>query len=350
MKTIISFRSLLFIILGFLFSFMNANAEVKISEDKQKQIVTLSNSLVKLEYALKSGTYRIFDNKTGQVIIHDAVYQIFGITGSISSSDEGYQHSWESETVIDELGTGKKFVITSAHETIPNLLWEVTLHKGKSFIVLNAGVDNNTSYHIYLRQMHPVKSIAFKNSNLETNWATLDGNGGAPETKVRTDATLKCWNNLLATFGEDGNRTSLVIGGLTYNEFEKWAELKKSSEGLEIDVWSEDPIGKRLDPGTRYLPNEKYYVDFLTSDPFEALEQYGRSVKAAQKINLPVYDFPTLCLWYSGKEHYGGGSPHNNSVGAVKEMEYVKKSGFLKYSKIAIRLVPDNYQTNNQQG
>ena len=32
------------------------------------------------------------------------------------------------------------------------------------------------------------------------------------------------------------------------------------------------PIGKRVDPGSRYLADDRFYVDALTDNPFEALE------------------------------------------------------------------------------
>jgi hypothetical protein len=47
---------------------------------------------------------------------------------------------------------------------------------------------------------------------------------------------------------------------------------------------------------------------------------------------------------------YGGGLKNNDSPGAVWEMQQIANSGFLKYSKASVRLVPDNYDFNNQQG
>lgn len=40
----------------------------------------------------------------------------------------------------------------------------------------------------------------------------------------------------------------------------------------------------------------------------------------------------------------------NDTVGAVEEMERVKSSGFLKYTTMGIRLVPDCYDENNENG
>jgi hypothetical protein len=115
-------------------------------------------------------------------------------------------------------------------------------------------------------------------------------------------------------------------------------------------LYAEDPVGKRVNPGERYLPDDRFYLDFTTDNPFENLEQYGRSIQKAQQIDLDMYDFPTVCLWYANHRGYGGGIATNDTVGAVHEMDVIKASGFLNYSRAAVRLVPDCYSNNNQQG
>ena len=44
------------------------------------------------------------------------------------------------------------------------------------------------------------------------------------------------------------------------------------------------------------------------------------------------------------------GGAENSTLGAVNEMKRIAESGFLKYSRAAVRLVPDVYTSNNQQG
>ena len=123
-----------------------------------------------------------------------------------------------------------------------------------------------------------------------------------------------------------------------------------AASALEVRLSAADPVGKRVDPGVRYLPDDRFYVDFTCDDPFEALEQYGRSVRAAQKIQLSMYDFPTVCLWYSQGDCGEDGSVTNDSTGAVREMDVIVASGWMKYARAAVRLVPDCYDANNQQG
>ena len=124
----------------------------------------------------------------------------------------------------------------------------------------------------------------------------------------------------------------------------------KADKTIAVDLYATDPVGRLVDAAGVYLPDDKYYVDFTTANPFEALEQYGLSVRAAQNAKPHLYDFPTVCGWYVMIKGYGGGPDINNSAGMVDEMEQIKKTGFLKYSKAAVRLVPDTYADNNEQG
>jgi len=127
-------------------------------------------------------------------------------------------------------------------------------------------------------------------------------------------------------------------------------EAPRARHRITGQLYAEDPVGKLVDPGVRYLPDDRFYVDFVTDNPFDNLEQYGWSIRLAQRIELNMYDFPTVCLWYAHHGGYGGGKAKNDTVGAVAEMEEIRKSGFLKYSRAAVRLVPDCYSKDNQQG
>ena len=133
---------------------------------------------------------------------------------------------------------------------------------------------------------------------------------------------------------------------------------KESEKEIYLHLKAMDPVGRRVEPGERYLPEDRFYVDFASDDPFVAAEQYGLAVRAAQQATPNPYTFPTICSWYAGvtfepaaqnhpeKSRYGIAT----TSGQVKEMDFIRKMGFLDYSTIAIRLVPDNYTPNNPQG
>ncbi len=115
-----------------------------------------------------------------------------------------------------------------------------------------------------------------------------------------------------------------------------------------LDLIASDPVGRLAEPGEEYFSKDRFYLDFHTENPFEALERYGMAVRAAQGAHPNLYDFPSVCAWYV--EEYDHGPMINNTAGQVEEMDRVKKSGFLKYSPVALRLVPDTYTPDNEQG
>jgi len=127
-------------------------------------------------------------------------------------------------------------------------------------------------------------------------------------------------------------------------------EMYEDPENLKLNLFTKDPVGKCVDPGQSWFPEDAFYVAVGQNNPFEALEQYGDVLKDFQKINLQYYTFPTVCLWYAQHEGYGGGPSVNDAPGAVAEMDRAVKSGFLRYSPVSIRLVPDAYEENNEQG
>ena len=126
---------------------------------------------------------------------------------------------------------------------------------------------------------------------------------------------------------------------------------KSSALGGDVaiaDSTASDPVGRRVAPGDSWFGDDRFYIDFSTPDPFTALEQYGLAVRAAQNARPNIYDFPTVCAWYV--QDFNGGPRINNTAGLIGEMECVVKSGFLKYSPVALRLVPDTYGKNTEQG
>jgi hypothetical protein len=322
----------------------------------------IENSAVRVEFDLGRGTYRAIDRRTNTAVVEEA----FASVGVMDGRAAGQRRTWSERAVEDALGRGRTLALTGATPGYPAILLEITLYEGRSAIVLGLGLDNTTGYPVRVCRLQPLEARAFAGAALDENFRLLDGNGGGEPTRVSEGKSLRSRNNLLATFGAGPERRSLILGGLTYADFEKFARAEKMAplsvspddpspagfarNRLAVSVWSEDPVGKLIDAGARYLPADRYYLDFAAGDPFAALEQYGLAVRAAQITKLSPYTFPSVCLWYASVPEYGGGPAINDSPGAVWEIEQAAKRGFLKYSPVAIRLVPDNYEPNNQQG
>jgi hypothetical protein len=324
-------------------------------------IVALENASVTVKYDLSEGTFSLYDKERGLVCVSEA----FSKWNDISSTSSGFTHTWKKRSITDGFGNGLALEITSSGENRPELTTHFILHENQPFLSLRCGLVNTTADTIQLKQLKPIAGgKAFDGCDISKNFSMLDGNSGGQKTRVHHGSYLHSKNNLLVTFGEPGSSHSLVMGGLTYDDFEKFAEAgeplpgiaepeSKSSgdvppDTLNIQLFAEDPVGKRIDPGSTYLPEDLFYIDCVTENPFEALERYGSCLKTAQNIELNPYYFPTVCLWYAYV--YGDGSTGTDTPGAVAEMERIVDSGFLKYTKAAVRLVPDNYAENNQQG
>jgi len=523
----------------FIFFAAMVNADVRVSEAENS--VVIENGMVKFVYDLARGSYDAVDMRDGAVCIKDGYFQI----NDLKSIIPGGEHTFNSRPVSDELGKGRVLSIKCSRAGEVSLLFDVTLYTSRNCIVFRGGIENTTSEAVRLKFIKPMaEGTLFGGFDMQRNFRLLDGNsGGEPlewgvkkYTPVHKGNYASSRNNIMVTFGENETRRSMVMGGLTYHDFEKFAvvsqprklELESGSDGsktlacylnlpsrksdsalsgeflrltkgqtakdfsyralwgdeiasaasakdgvileasgLEKDsryylgflwwhtdhkterkqsvtidsgagtkkylllkdktvpawnwrekedpeqvelpipsmalrsgkirilfegdtndippvvneVWlrkgsapllgdqltsindtprarhkmmgqlyAADPVGKLVDPGVRYLPDDRFYVDFISNNPFDNLKQYGMSIRLAQRIKLNMYDFPTVCLWYAHEKNYGGGKATNDTVGAVAEMDAIRKSGFLNYSRAAVRLVPDCYSKSNQQG
>ena len=336
----------------FLLAAFATHAVATVEVREQHQVVSLANAAVRVNYDLAKGTYSASDLKRGKIIISGAVTKLD------NWSSAGAVNTYGVEPLGDALGLGKSVLITSAVAGGPKLLLRISLYDEGGCIAFAAGLENTTSEVIQLKDITPLEGTAFAGFDLQNAFSLLDGFSGGAKTYVSHDGRKrKSLNNLLATFGGRGANRSLVLGGMSYAEFEKYAEVERGKTALTVRLAANDPVGKRIDPGTRYLvAQDRFYVDFLTDNPFEALEAYADHVRLAQPVVLPVCRFPIVDTWFAQVPHFGGGEDRagyraqNDSVGAVEEMECVVRSGFLKYSTVAVLIEPDLYDLNNQQG
>jgi len=188
----------------------------------------------------------------------------------------------------------------------------------------------------------PVEAIQAGNLRIIVEKAAgLRANGEDPEQDIKRDENVY----LSEIWLRDGRHETLLPSKPT-----PVAECPRPRRRYTAQLFAADPVGKRVDPDQRYMAPDQFYIDVTGSDPFTALEKYGRRVRQAQEIQLSMYDFPTVCLWYAEVNEYGNSNAENSTQGAVNEMKNIAESGFLKYSRVAVRLVPDSYMPDNQQG
>lgn len=380
MHNLLSFTKKLFFLYCFIFSvsfiqkpkaqtisaniFQTSNDIPSVNFNKLNNEVSISNKWIRINYSLLKGTYEAIDVINNSTIMQEACSKFIFLRAEgnnyVQYSSKGAYNTYRVETVSDALGIGNSVLISSKPANGPNLFLRITLYKDSSFIALAAGVENTLKTVLQLKEFWVLDEAKFfKGSDIKNNFSLLTGGGGGINTSVSHSSGNKpSINNVMATFGGKENNHSLVIGGLSYAEFEKYAGIDIVEDYLQGKAYAKDPIGKRLDPGMQYLISEdRFYLDFLTVSPFDALEAYANRVRICQGVVLPVCDFPIVDTWFAQVPHFGGGSrdtaeyrAQNDSYGAVEEMNCVVRSGFLKYSPVAVLLEPDLYGPINQQG
>lgn len=509
----------------------------------QPPVVALDNRLVRVEFDLVRGEYHIRDATQPSVDLRDAHFAL----NQYRSAASGVAHSWRTERIADDLGRGRELIITSTTPDRTELRLGVTIYDNRAFVVLRAGFRNTTAQPIQITNFAPLADgVAFVDLPGKTRVKFLNGPSGAQDTLVTDGPFGESANNLLVTFTAAGQPRSLVVGGLTYHEFAKFAsvggDLTESARMAELEmiappgakltsylncgqaartyklnrpmlhvesptprvfreawkiappqfgvvatapreiviaahgfnpksryllgfswwdfdgrgrvqtvscadftgknrrvllekqslpnyrergetavqravplppeavadgrlrlifssdtdadavlseVWiwglpknapadewepqpvrmvspqqaeriapvrlyAEDPRGKRVDPGQTWLSPDKFYVDLVTRNPFEAAEQYGLAVRAAMRSRPNIYSFPTVCAWYASSSHPGC-EYLNTTTALVGEMDHAVRSGFLRYAPVGVRIVPDaNHDEhgvdNNEQG
>ena len=324
------------------------------SVDSDRSVVSLDNAATEITYDLERGVFSVLNKADGATIIRDASASANEVTFTGPAG-----RTWKRATVSDALGEGQSIAVTTPGEGL-DLIQVFTLYGNRSAVVLQCGVRNRSQEPIRIKEL-----VAIENAKAWPGIAnpeapkTLDGMAGwdhFQETKTRVEDGDTRWsyNNLLYTFKHEGVRRSLVFGGLAYRDF---ATIASIDDGI-VKLVGEDPVGRRVAPGELYMPEDRYYLDGSQTDPFYLLETYGQSVATVNDVQTKHYTFPTVCAWYAfGYFHGKGGTFYaqnpdagNNTPTCVKEIDIAKEAGFLNYASVAIRLVPDKYLGDTEQG
>jgi hypothetical protein len=330
------------------FCLIGVHVQAQTEMTKTRESVTIENKQVSLIFDLKKGIYSVKNIPKDLLLISNAYFQAEGLY----STDSTGTIEWAYKEISDIFGKGGSLSITKRYPHYSDMQWTATIYEEKDFVVFRMGIINDSDLPFRLSTFYPLKTKgSCKGMDIRNNYAVLNGNSGGNKTYVSDKDKITCFNNVLIRFGEYSDPKIIVAGGLTYNEFEKFCRVIRSDDSLGIQLFSEDPVGKLIDPGSKWEGNELFYLCINNSNPFEALEKYGLAIRDAQQVKLNYYDFPTECLWYASVYAKDPSRPKfNDSKGAVDEMDNALKSGFTKYSRVAIRLVPDAYGRLNQQG
>jgi len=328
---------------------------------------TIENRFVSIVFDLNNGKFQGIDKISKTMIFKDAWFRLDPGKNAWKTPPHSYKAENMGE-VKNVIGEGNRIRVWYLPELgyDPQRFLDLTLYKNKKFIVLNWGVKNNFGYTVRVQRAEILHQGVLFNGDTPINPKVLRSGAGATANFVENTWIIDALNGAMLTYIDRQNRRRTIVGGgLNYNEFAKSFETHKGkkrilSNGnvkysgetpyLTLSIW--DPQGKRIAPGETWISKDSYYLDFVTQNPFESLEQYGHFLAVANNANPNPYNFPTLCGWMVST--IGEGKPINNSPGLVEQMELAKEKGLNKYTSLAVRLEPDYYcysnQGNTQQG
>ena len=245
---------------------------------KDDNLVVLQNARVRVEYDLASGTYSARSRKDKSSNLVGACLRI----NEFASDAAGLTRTWESAPIEDELGRGRKLLVKATGPGQPDLILEIALYDDRSFLTLSGGIKNTLGQSLSVKEINPLHlAKAFDGVSGKADLRMLNGPGGAgsgnrlarqveggQQTRVYSTTNMESPNNLLATFVTAGQRKSIVLGGLTYHDYSKYASASRGkNDELTASVMSWDPVGKRVDPGGNYMPDDRCYVELLHSQP-----------------------------------------------------------------------------------
>jgi hypothetical protein len=340
-------------ILAGLLTFVCA-AEVSAAVDSRqdKETVILSNEKVIVTIDLANKFYSLTDAQTQEVMLDQASMVADGPpdfpTKRAPFKWGGWKVAAKVEDITDAFGKGKKVVLSmrdNPNPVFPNYLFSYALHEGSGAVIMGFGIENPCDFDSRLMNITPMAGAMLMPGKTPERLVTLNGSAGSEKASVKPGPNRDSANSLMLTCIVEGKRRTVVWGGLENKEFGKWVSLSATNA---LGFTAKDPVGRLVDKGQTYWANDTFYVDVTTRDPFLALEHYGRAMRVANDARPNVYDFPVLCGWGVGA--LSKLPDVNNSVKLVGELEAARKAGLTQYTKVGIRLEPDKYHDDTEQG
>ncbi|MDR1486046.1 MAG: hypothetical protein LBT09_14660, partial [Planctomycetaceae bacterium] len=255
-------RTLMFALVLSVIVVQNAAADNVIVSENNK-VVSLQNESVKVNFDLRDGYYQVVNVKENLICIDKAYAEVndWKTTDSLVRTYNVVQND-----------NGKSLLVECTEAGNKKILLQFSLQNDKSYLILSAGLDNISDNTLIIKKIAPVAGAKlFKGKDITKNLRILDGNGGGEPTVIRDKPAIHCRNNMLLFFGDGSEYHSIVLGGITYREFNKSVRLgevtppvtplhqpspvKNISNDPSLYLYADDAIGKRLDPHTRYLPD-----------------------------------------------------------------------------------------------
>ncbi len=312
---------------------------------------SLDNGIISVLFDYKRGIFSIHDTRTKEILLSNAQ---FGLPSGEMAQDIKLL---KAEDVQNNLGTGKRLVLEvydwnllrygsfqASGASPAQHLFTYTLYENNPALVFGFGLKTPDYLKMRLMKSQPLARGELFGGREMTDPLTLNGAAGGEPTLVKPGLSRISANSLMLTALIDKHRCTVVWGGLVQSEFAKIAALRDGS----LSFFAEDPVGRLVDEDQTYLSADTFYLDVYTHEPFDALERYGLAMQQANKASPNVYDFPVLCGWSVGSVSK---LPNvNTSPKLVEQLEHANQCGLTRHTKVALRLEPDKYHFDTEQG
>jgi len=294
----------------------------------------LENELVKIEIDLKIGTYNCIDKATGQVCVKNANWRVDNVLSTKTlNTVESYK------IVTDSMGHGKTVVISSVAKSKMVMRFSFTLYDHRPFVIMKGGVKNLSGSPIQVKEISPVENATlFVGSDLKKNFRLVDGEGGGAPTYVRTKPNLNSQNDLIMHFGDDNDYRTLVAGGVSYNEFSKFAVI--GARNMR-DTQLRGMFDKQL----------KYVAYYDLGDDKEYFDAVNPCIQVSQSASFkfdgnPDYVETSTVLWSDSiidisLLHLAKNKPYVVGLSWCDDSEYRKQDVYLCYGDKKVKYLAD---------
>lgn len=331
--------------LGFILLSIQGSLSQTIVSGSDLQL-NLSNSTLEVIMDLNQGQFSIRDKKNNLVVLEKAYFSVDGWKSNC------FNIQWDKKKVERDGKNGMSVeLLLSAKggKVLPGYRLAFTLLDDASWIEFRAGLKNTLSYDCRLMKVMLFSGARLFPGKILSDVKTLNGAAGYTNAEVWADSSRVSENSLLFTGLVNGQRYSIVWGGLHYENYYAITEYDKERRIIELEM--RDPVGRLVKQGDDWWASDTYYLGLVETDPFVALENYGMALREANQADPNLYDYPTLCGWAVGS--LSGGENINTSAALVGELDAANQSGLTRYTEVAIRVEPDFYcykDGNTEQG
>jgi len=307
----------------------------------------LSNGIIAVAFD-EEGGFSIHDAESAESLLSKARF-------GLPRGKRGKIVKMVAENIEDALGVGKRVILHVADfnelgywgrsgRLYANRIYTYALYEDNPALVCGFGLKMPSYLSMRLMESTPLAGGHLFGGKEIKQPMTLNGSAGMDKTLVTPGLDRRSPNSLMLTGVVDGERRTAVWGGLGNEAFGKFTILQNGSPTF----FAVDPIGRLVDEEETYVAKDTFYLDVHTREPFEALERYGLAVRMANNASPNVYDFPVLCGW--SVSHISKLPNVNNSAALIGELEHANNCGLTKYTKVSLRLEPDKYHRDTEQG